>query len=79
MSKNQEQVSEKTSVNTVFSVRDLASFLGVSTDSVYAMVREKQIPHFRVRRRILFHRNAVEQWCKKNWPNPNEYDLNSHN
>jgi excisionase family DNA binding protein len=41
-------------INHVLIVRELAGFLRVSTDSVYAMVREKQIPYFRVRRRILF-------------------------
>jgi excisionase family DNA binding protein len=61
-----QEVREEKSVSPVLSVRELADFLGVSTDSVYTMVREKQIPYFRVRRRILFHRSSVEQWCKKN-------------
>lgn len=49
----------------VLTVKELAAFLGVSTDSIYAMVREKQIPHFRVRRKILFHRTSIDDWCNK--------------
>ncbi|NRF93611.1 helix-turn-helix domain-containing protein [Paenibacillus frigoriresistens] len=50
---------------TVLSVTELTEVLGVSSDSIYAMVREKQIPHFRVRRRILFHYDAVETWIRQ--------------
>ncbi|XEC95680.1 helix-turn-helix domain-containing protein [Paenibacillus tarimensis] len=46
----------------VFSVSELANYLSVSTDSIYAMVREKQIPHVRIRRRIVFPMNLVEEW-----------------
>ncbi|WNR45100.1 helix-turn-helix domain-containing protein [Paenibacillus roseipurpureus] len=49
----------------VLSVNELAEYLGVSLDSVYAMVREKQIPHFRVRRRILFHHETIETWIRE--------------
>lgn len=50
---------------TVLSVIELAQFLGVWSDSIYAMVREKQIPHFRVRRRILFSYDAVQTWIEQ--------------
>ncbi|OZB96932.1 DNA-binding protein [Paenibacillus sp. XY044] len=51
-------------MKSVFSVSDLSNYLGISRDSVYSMVREKQIPHFRVRRRILFHRETIEIWIR---------------
>jgi excisionase family DNA binding protein len=58
----QENVSEK----AFFSVLELSDYLGVSTDSIYTMVRENQIPHVRVRRRILFHKHAIDLWIQGN-------------
>lgn len=48
----------------VLSVSELASYLQVSTDTIYTMVREKQIPHIRVRRRILFNTELIEEWMR---------------
>lgn len=48
----------------IITVNELASYLQVSTDSIYAMVREKQIPHIRVRRRILFSMAMIEEWMR---------------
>lgn len=47
------------------SVREVADLLGVSTDCIYMMHRDKQIPGaLRVRRRILFHRDVIEAWLR---------------
>jgi excisionase family DNA binding protein len=46
----------------VLSVSELADYLGVSTDCIYTMVRENQIPYVRIRRRILFHRESILEW-----------------
>ncbi|MNW41405.1 Helix-turn-helix domain protein [compost metagenome] len=43
-------------------VKEAAEMIGVSTTSIYAMVREGQIPATRVRARILFHRSVLEEW-----------------
>ncbi|MFC4808795.1 helix-turn-helix domain-containing protein [Paenibacillus sp. GCM10023250] len=48
----------------IITVNELASYLQVSTDSIYAMVRENQIPHIRVRRRILFSMDMIEEWMR---------------
>lgn len=48
-----------------FTVKEVAEYLGVSVDSIYKMVREKQIPHFRVRRTILFSKKAIDDWIKQ--------------
>jgi excisionase family DNA binding protein len=45
-------------------VKETASLVGVSTDSIYKMVREKQIPFVQVRKRILFHREKIESWLR---------------
>lgn len=49
----------------VLSVYELSGLIGVSTDVIYTMVREKQIPHIRIRRRILFHQETIESWLKR--------------
>lgn len=45
-------------------VKEVAEFIGVSTTSVYTMVREKEIPHARVRSKIVFHKETIEAWLK---------------
>jgi excisionase family DNA binding protein len=48
----------------VLDVKEVSELLGVSTDSIYALVRESKIPHIRIRRRILFHKESLEAWMK---------------
>jgi len=43
-------------------VQEAAEYLGVHPDTIYNMVREKQIPHVRIRRRIFFRVEAIDQW-----------------
>jgi len=43
-------------------VKEAAELLGVSTTTVYAMVREGQVPHTRIRSKIVFHRQTIEGW-----------------
>jgi len=45
-------------------VKEVAALLGVSTGTIYTMVAAKQIPHFRVRGRILFNRQVIEAWTR---------------
>lgn len=48
------------------SVDEVASELGVSRTTIYTMAREKEIPHTKVRGRILFHRPTIEHWLITN-------------
>lgn len=43
-------------------VQETADYLGVSRDTIYNMVRTKEIPHFRIRRRIFFSRDTIDKW-----------------
>ncbi|OMD92802.1 hypothetical protein BSK67_18630 [Paenibacillus odorifer] len=61
MSANQDK-QENNQFKAVLSVAELSNYLGVCTDSIYTMVRENQIPHVRIRRRILFHREGIDTW-----------------
>ncbi|WP_219835358.1 helix-turn-helix domain-containing protein [Paenibacillus sp. R14(2021)] len=56
---------ENSQKRSVFSVIELSNYLGVSTDCIYTMVREKQVPHVRIRRRILFHKDEIDLWIQE--------------
>jgi excisionase family DNA binding protein len=43
-------------------VQEVAEYLGVHQDTIYNMVKQKEIPHFKVRKRILFTREAIDSW-----------------
>ncbi|CAG7658933.1 helix-turn-helix domain-containing protein [Paenibacillus allorhizosphaerae] len=55
---------ENGQLKAVFSVAELSDYLGVSADCIYTMVRENQVPYVRIRRRILFHRQAIDSWIQ---------------
>lgn len=44
------------------SVNEVADLIGVSTGTIYTMTRQNEIPHKKVRGRILFHRETIERW-----------------
>lgn len=43
-------------------VKEVAELLGVSITTIYTMVRANEIPHKKVRGRIVFHRETIESW-----------------
>lgn len=46
----------------VLSVSEVAELLGVGTTTIYTMVRLNEIPHKRIRGRIVFHYPTIEKW-----------------
>ncbi|WP_391119366.1 helix-turn-helix domain-containing protein [Psychrobacillus sp. L3] len=46
-------------------VKELCNLLGISQTTAYTMVRESSIPHFRVKGKILFNRNVIEEWTRE--------------
>ncbi|MFC0472500.1 helix-turn-helix domain-containing protein [Halalkalibacter kiskunsagensis] len=43
-------------------VKEAASYIGVSKDLIYQLVRESKLPHVKVGRRILFRREVIDHW-----------------
>jgi len=43
---------------------EISKLLGVSRATIYTMVREEQIPHFKVRGKILFNRSVIMAWTR---------------
>ncbi|MBB6692334.1 helix-turn-helix domain-containing protein [Cohnella xylanilytica] len=58
-----QQAPQKPQRQTV-DVKTAAELMGVSTGTIYTMVRENQLPHVKVRGRILFHRENIELWLR---------------
>ncbi|MBG9586959.1 excisionase family DNA-binding protein [Cytobacillus firmus] len=44
--------------------QEVAEYIGVHVDTIYTMVRQKEIPHVRVRRRILFSIETIDAWMR---------------
>ncbi|MDH6351881.1 helix-turn-helix domain-containing protein [Brevibacillus sp. 1238] len=44
---------------------ECAKYIGVHRDTIYAMVRKKEIPFFRVRSRIFFRTEAIDAWMRE--------------
>ncbi|MEN2466060.1 helix-turn-helix domain-containing protein [Ornithinibacillus sp. JPR2-1] len=45
-------------------VKEVANYLGVHTDTIYTMVKLKQIPHLKLRNRILFTKDSIDLWVQ---------------
>ncbi|WP_052129908.1 helix-turn-helix domain-containing protein [Ureibacillus sinduriensis] len=43
-------------------VKETAELLGISLTTIYSLVKTNDIPHTKVKGKILFHRNTVEKW-----------------
>lgn len=43
-------------------VNEVAALLGVSNTTIYTMVRLGEIPHARIRSKIVFHKPTIEEW-----------------
>jgi len=58
-----EKVNIPTIKRSTLTAKEAATYLGVSIDKIYQMVREKEsIPHFRIGSRILLKKEALDQW-----------------
>lgn len=43
---------------------ELSEYMRISTATVYTMVREGEIPFFRMRSRIFFDKEIIDEWIK---------------
>lgn len=57
-------MSEPTVQRITMEVKEVAALLGVSTGTIYTMVRMDEIPHLRIRNRVLFNRAVIEAWTR---------------
>jgi excisionase family DNA binding protein len=48
--------------NNVLDVAEAAALLKVSKETIYKRVRDNAIPHARLGRKLLFHKQTLTQW-----------------
>lgn len=48
----------------MITVKEVAAYLGVHTDTVYCMVKLHEIPHLRIGNRILFTKGSINRWIQ---------------
>jgi excisionase family DNA binding protein len=49
-----------------FDIRDLSRYLGIRPSTLYVMVEERNIPHYRVGKLIRFKRSEIDLWMEGN-------------
>lgn len=57
--------NEAVSQRKTLTAQEVADYIGVHLDTIYTMVKQKQIPHFRVRRRIFFSIETINAWMRQ--------------
>ena len=54
----------------IMDVKELAAYLKISVDGVYAMVHERKIPYFKVGRRVRFDLVEINAWLEQRKQQP---------
>lgn len=52
-------------VRTTLEVKEVATYLGLSKDMIYKLVREKKMPHIKIGSRILFKVESIDRWLSE--------------
>lgn len=52
--------------NEILTLKDLAIYLKCSTSTIRSLIRNKQIPHFRIGVKIYFRSSEIEKWIGEN-------------
>lgn len=53
-----------TDIKTRMLPEEAAEYLGCGYDKLLQMVRQKQIPHYRLGRRVFFTKNSLDSWIE---------------
>lgn len=63
-----DRISELTLINvkTVLDLNEASLFTGFSPSSIYKFVTNRQIPHFKKRRKLFFKKSDLEAWLCDN-------------
>lgn len=56
-------------VSAVLTIDDLSEYLKISKSTLYKLAQEGALPGQKVGRHWRFHRDAVDQWLRKELPN----------
>lgn len=48
-----------------FNIKEVSPYLGIKKSTIYSLVEQKKIPHYRVGRLILFKKSQLDEWIEK--------------
>jgi excisionase family DNA binding protein len=65
VSKHLSGNTEKQSVPSILTVKQLSNYLGLAEVTIYKKVSESVIPFFKVGRRVLFKKDVIDSWFSK--------------
>ena len=60
------QKEQENKVSGFWSIQDLSLYLGIKASTLYAMVEERSIPHYRIGKLIRFKRSEIDLWMAGN-------------
>ena len=52
-------------LSSFLNVKEVATYLALKASTVYSLVEEKKIPHYRIGRQIRFKSSEIDQWMEK--------------
>ena len=52
--------------NVFLTIIEISAYLNLKPSTIYAMVAEKRIPHFKVGRLVRFKKSEIDQWMEGN-------------
>jgi len=61
MKENAETVSQE-----FFGIQNLSCYLDIKPKTIYSLVEENRIPHYRVGKLIRFKRSEIDEWMEGN-------------
>ena len=53
------------SLSSFLIVKEVSEYLALKASTVYSLVEEKKIPHYRIGRQIRFKKSDVDEWMEK--------------
>lgn len=48
----------------IFNTKEIATYLSCSVSSIRALVRNKEIPNFRIGAKLNFNKESIDEWIK---------------
>lgn len=53
------------SLSSFLNVKEISSYLSLRASTIYSMVEERRIPHYRIGRKIRFKKSVIDQWMEQ--------------
>jgi len=58
----ENRAQKETVYNEFLTVKQISSYLAVKVSTIYTMVEQRKLPHYRIGRQIRFKRSEIDEW-----------------